>query len=1329
MKRKTKTLGHFIKFALRPLLFLLAFMSATSSFAHNFEVDGIYYNKNGNEATVTYRGTYSFSYSNEYTGDVIIPSSVTYNGTTYIVTSIDNSAFYECSGLTSVTIPNSVTSIDAGAFNYCRGLKSVNIGNSVTFIGSSAFSGCSGLKSVNIIDIEAWCDIQFSDSYSNPLTSAHHLYLNGSEVTDLVIPNSVTSIGNSAFSGCSGLTSVAIPNSVTSIGDNAFYSCSGLASVTIPNSVIKIGGYAFSSCSGLTGVTIGNSVTSIGDYAFYRCIALTSVSIPSSVTSIGSLAFSYCSSLTSIVVDSGNSIYDSRNNCNAIIETESNTLIAGCKNTTIPNSVTFIGNSAFNGCSGLTSVTIPNSVTSIGGYAFSDCSGLTSVTIPNSVTCISGYAFSGCSGLTSVTIGNSVASIGEYAFNGTPWYNNQPDGIVYAGLVAYKYKGTAPEGTNISIREGTLGITAGAFSGCSGLISVTIPNSVTYIGNYAFYGCTGLTSIEIPNSVTQMEYGTFNGCSGLTTAILPNSIKKIGSTTFYNCTNLKNVVIPNSVNRIDHEAFRNCTELTSINIPDSVKEIDYWVFTGCSKLSSISIPNSVISIGDEAFGSCSQLKKVIIGDSVKSVGKYAFANCTALSDLTIGYSITEYSIGESAFDNIGSITKLTWNAKNCPNMFLGVRNVEIAIIGSKVEVIPDGFVSGSKITTITIPNSVKTIGSSAFSGCVGLTQIDIPESVLTIGSSAFFGCTGLTRINIPNNVTSIQYYTFFRCSGLTNIIIPNSVTSIGQSAFNECTSLRSIVLPNSLKTIGDGAFYHCVSLIAIILPESLTYIGNSVFNGCAELTSINIPDSVTQIRDYVFEDCSKLESITIGRSVISMGEEVFDYCSKLSHITCLTQTPPSVKDNTFNSALYTRATLSVPAKAYGLYQTTNYWKNFENIVALDPVNTVIIQDTATLHGNSIVIPVSLENESELTAFQTDLYLPEGFELVKEDGDYLVELSDRKGSDHVIMANDLDDSGIRIISYSTTAKPYSDNEGKLFYITVKTPDDGNGDYTIMLKNTLLTTTDHEELNASDTSCTVTVYPYIMGDANNSGTVTVTDIVATARYILNYHPDPFVIGAADMNYDGNVTVTDIVMIAQLIMDGAPVAYPYHAPARCSTVDSMSGAVMNADGMRRTVSISLDNTADYTAFQLDLLLPEGLAAENFTLSDGLGSHTLEANQLDNGKTRLLCYTPMLKALNGNAGSLLTFDVIAEACAFRDIAVDGIEMVTTDCQTAALGSFIIKMDNLTSVDELSNSNTVAKVEYFNLSGQQIEKPNGGVTLVVTTYTNGSRVVSKIIR
>ena len=337
---------------------------------NNFYIDGIKYTIENDHLVASGYDAVKFR------GAAVIISTLKYQGRTMDVTSIKEYAFRDCKVMTSCVIGNKVTSIEYGAFY-----------------------GCSGLTSVHISDIAAWCAIDFSDYYSNPLPYAHHLYLNQKEITNLIIPDGMTSIGRSAFDGCSGLTSVTIPNSVTSIEVGAFRNCRGLTSVTIPNSLTSIGYEVFYGCSGLTSVTIPSSVTSIGEGAFYGCTGLTSLTISSSVTSIGKNAFASCSGLTSLIipnsvtsigiaafnncrgltsitVENGNSKYDSRDNCNAIIETASNTLIAGCKNTTIPSNVTSIGVAAFYGCSGLTSVTIPSSVTSIERDAFSRCSGL-----------------------------------------------------------------------------------------------------------------------------------------------------------------------------------------------------------------------------------------------------------------------------------------------------------------------------------------------------------------------------------------------------------------------------------------------------------------------------------------------------------------------------------------------------------------------------------------------------------------------------------------------------------------------------------------------------------------------------------------------------------------------------------------------------------------------------------------------------------------------------------------------------------------------------------------------------------------------------------------
>ena len=440
-------------------LLLLALLLPATATAFDFEVDGIYYNINGNEVTVT-KG-YGF-----YGGDVTIPSTVTYRDKTYPVTAIGNGAFYGsnemtsvtipssvttigteaffwCNSLTSMTIPDAVTSIGERAFYYCSGLTSVDIPSSVISIGHQAFWDCNNLAIVRITDLAAWCNISFASYNSNPLNYAHRLYLNDVEVTDLVIPSSVTAINDYAFFNFTDLKSVNLPVSLTSIGNCAFAYCSNLTSADIPD-----------------------AVTTIGNEAFSGCESITSLSIPSSVNAIDGNAFCGCSGLTSIIVDSSNPTYDSRDNCNAIIETSSNTLIAGCQNTVIPNTVTAIGDWAFEDCSGLSSVIIPNSVYTIGRGAFSYCTGLTDLTIGNSVTTIDAYAFDNCTGLTSMDIPDVVTFIGE-----------------------------------------------GAFLDCENLTSVTIPNSVTTISTEAFRNCTSLKDVYCyitdPSAIT-MEHNVFS---------------------------------------------------------------------------------------------------------------------------------------------------------------------------------------------------------------------------------------------------------------------------------------------------------------------------------------------------------------------------------------------------------------------------------------------------------------------------------------------------------------------------------------------------------------------------------------------------------------------------------------------------------------------------------------------------------------------------------------------------------------------------------------------------------------------------------------------------
>ncbi len=883
-------------------------------------------------------GYYVFNGCSNLTGDLVIPNSVTtisdcafanctgfssltigtglrqwdnLNGLYYVY-----SPFYNCTGITTINYNATyydgmlcVNSDEGDCYNMqsifstCTSLTTINIGENVQSIPTAAFKH----TTVNTVNFNAtncnsmggyYCTEQYVFEACEQLTTINigenvqtipsNAFRNCTNLSGaLFIPESVTSIGNSAFRGCVGLTgSMNLPNPITSIGESAFEGCTGLSgTLSLPNSLTSIGGSAFYGCSGLIGeLTIPESVTSIGGCAFWGT-GFTTLNF--NAVNCGSLSW-------------GGDYNGTWDYYSCLIGIENLATL------NIGENVQSIPYCAFKGVSGLVgNLTIPESVTSIGGCAFLG-TGFTTLNF-NAVNCgslrWSGYyngtwdyysCLIGIENLVTLNIGENVQSIPEYAFKG------------YSGLVG-----------ELTIPGSVTSIGLRAFDNCSGFTSLTIDMGVENIGVEAFKGCSGFTgALTMPESIVTIGGGSFEGCSGMsgTLTIKPN-VTFVGARAFA-YTGIGTVIF-NAINCEDNGAYYNtsnydaygstfegCESLTTLVVVEGVKRIPIGVFYECSSLTGeLLLPESLIEIGDEAFYGCSGFTgSLIIPDAVTYIGGYAFGDCTGFDGiLKVGESVSY--MGGSAF-NGAMFNTLYYNAINCGMYYYSWNG---------------GY-------------------ESSFSGCNNLTQLVLGESVQSISGNAFRGLSGLTgTLTLPNSLKSIGDQAFYDCYGLEGIEMGNGVETIGAEAFRNCGGLRGeLTLPETLQSVGNYAFASC---------DELTTINYNAIN-CTAMGNAQSP---------VFYDCASMAHINIGENVESIPNYAFKRCSTVTDMTVAATVPPTVGSSTFGTlqrsipvTVQCEATAAYQAAQYW-NEFTNYNEGFNYVleVTCDPERgTVVVNKMA-----------------------------------------------------------------------------------------------------------------------------------------------------------------------------------------------------------------------------------------------------------------------------------------------------------------------------------------------------------------------------------------------
>ncbi len=1018
------------------------------------EIDGINYNIANKKAYVT-KCNPSFS------GSLGIYPSVTYNGVTYNLTAVCREAFKGCADITSATLPEGVTSIETSAFEGCTSLASVSLPSTISKIDNKAFNLCP-----NLTMVYCFCP--------TPAKINYYTFSNRKNAT-LIVPTGSAEAYQAAnyWKEFKEITEMDTDESVIIFADDKVKEIclanwdangDGWLSTTEAAAVSDLG-TVFQNRTDITSFDELHYFTGLSDIwpsTFSGCTNLKTLMLPTGVTCIRESVFSGMSGLTRV---------------------------------TIPESVTSIMPSAFAGCSGLAFATIPSGVTSIGAAAFAGCSGVKTLTIPSSVTTIADGAFLNCTGLTTVTVYPAEAEWSATAFSGctniksvkvpvidlAAFCNNQVVGLIYA---------TINKPVQLLDNDGVE------------IVKYTIPSSVASIGDHAFHNCTGLTFVKIPYEVKSIGASVFEGCSGMTSYNIytyGGGVKSIGPLAFAGCTALTKGSIPAGIATIPDGLFQNCSSMESVNIP-SVAAIGSSAFSGCSSLTKTTIPLSVTNIGQEAFKNCSLLTTITIPLNVAEIGPDAFSGCSGMTSVYCNVE-TPLDISQNTFTNRANA--ILYVPDGCVEAYqaadywkdfmeINVNDPAISFYDSNTQAVcvekwdsnKDGRLGMSEAAAVTTLGSVfhgnrsvtyfdelvyftglTSIWSSSFSGCVNLRSVQIPKNVTYVGSKVFDN-TYLYN-NAPNGIFYVDRWACGYKGELPNAItLKEGTRGISESLFKARTTLTSVSIPESVKYICDYAFYCCYNLSSATIPSNVVSIGSYAFFSCSNLSNVIIPSTVTSIGNYAFYGCSNLTSV---------------YCNR--------REPLSIESKVFYNP--SKATLYVPEGSREAYMAAPYWKDFGNIIEINPVlpepdvldpdepdtdysaidNTLYLEPVEGMEGGQALLSVKMKNKAEISSFQFNLRLPEGVTVATDaDGLPMAEMSEERTTRQKTDYFDVvlqDDGSLQVLCTTSAEDPdtghpyvFSGNDGEVARVRVNIADNlSTGDYPVILKKVSTSTFEH------------------------------------------------------------------------------------------------------------------------------------------------------------------------------------------------------------------------------------------------------------------------------